>query len=51
MKPRINLYPDDKLMKWIRESSKSQRRSMNSFLLMLIDYFKAHPEISGLETN
>ena len=48
MKPKISLYPDDELMKWIKESSKAERRSMNSFILMLLDYFKNHPEISGL---
>lgn len=49
MKEKINIYPDQDLREWIKESANSQNRSVNNFILTIIKYFAEHPEISGLK--
>ena len=47
MKPKINLYPDDEMLEWIKEIAKEQRRSLNSCILLMLDFLKENPQHLG----
>ena len=44
MKPKISLYPDEEMLEWLKEIAKSQRRSLNSCILLMLDFLKQNPE-------
>ena len=45
MKQKINLYPEEELYDWIVEKSKADTRSINNYVLMVLNFAKDHPEI------
>ena len=48
MKNKISLYVDDELYEWIKDNAEVEDRSLNKFCIIMLKYFKEHPEVSGL---
>ena len=48
MKKKISLYVEEELYNKLKEGAENEKRSLNTFILLMIEWMYEHPKDSGL---